>query len=58
MKMKLEGDVIFYENEKMKRMVELHMIQKNQYSYLGEREMEVCQHIRKFMIDNHQELMV
>ena len=58
MKIKFEGDIIFYENGKMKRMVELHMIQKNQYSYLGEREMEVSQHIRKFMIDNHPELMV
>lgn len=58
MKIKFEGDVIFYENGKTKRMVELYMIQKNQYSYLGEREMEVCQHIRKFMIDNHPELML
>ena len=58
MKIKLEGDIIYYEKEKMKRMVELHMIQKNQYSYLGEREMEVCKNIRKFMMDNHPELMV
>ena len=58
MKIKFEDNIVYYENGKMKRMIELTMIQNNQYSYLGEREIEVCQHIRKFMLNNHPELML
>lgn len=58
MKIKLEGDLVFYENGKMNRIFQVTMIRNNQHHYLGEREKEAFFHIKDFIIENHAELLL